>query len=58
MRSPSLLEEAMPFIVVGVGLFIYLAPVIWVLLSGRSRASCGLAGYAWREGWHLIEIAV
>jgi hypothetical protein len=49
MRSHSLLEEAMPFIVVGVGVFIYLAPMIWVLLSGRSRGGAKL-------GWFIVTL--
>lgn len=43
------LEEAMPFIVVGIGAFIYLTPVLWVLLSGRSRGGA-------KFGWFLVAL--
>jgi hypothetical protein len=42
-------EELVPFIVLAIVLFIYLTPVIWVLLSGRSRG-------ATKFGWLIVTV--
>jgi hypothetical protein len=42
----SFIQENLPFIIVG---FIYFAPPIWVLLSGRSHGGAKL-------GWFLLTL--
>lgn len=42
-------EELVPFIAAAIILFIYLTPVIWVLLSGRSRGGS-------KFGWFIVTV--
>jgi hypothetical protein len=42
-------EELVPFIAAVIILFIYLGPVIWVLLSGRSRGGA-------KFGWFIVTL--